>query len=183
MSKKAIQILLTFCPFLLSAQSDCLRSESTFPGEIVVHEYNTAYYFDTEVFDFPVFKIWIIKTGDRIWSIPGGVTNEKVIMQSDRTLAPPDTFRFERFIKTTGKNTKWQLTRFFGDIYQVWQIVETRYAVVLLEVRIYRGIYQGWPDDYMNALAYKTDRVKVLAKIEKYRCKDRDAGRKKAGVN
>lgn len=191
MFKRQVQFFLVFCPFLLQAQPDCLRSESTFVGEIVTHEYNTAYYTDLDTFDFPVKKVWRTQRSNRVWTIPGELTDEKIVMQADRTLAPPDTFRFERFIKSTGKRSVFQLTRFFGDIYQVWKISFTSYAwprqhttlIIPVEIRTFEQIYTDWPDDFMKDGAYKTDPKKVLAKIEKYRCKDFDAGRRKAGAN
>lgn len=185
MPKKAIQILLILLPFLSQAQTDCIRSQALLTGEFLRYDYPTAYYVDDDTFDFPLLKIWKGQSGDRIWVVPTRFSEEKIVVQADRSLAPPDTFRFERFVKTTGKRTIWQLTHFFGDIYQVWQLVETHYTALFLplEVRTFRGIYQGWPDDYMNEFAYKTDRSKVAEKIEKYRCKDYDAGRRKAGEN
>lgn len=190
MPKKAIQILLILLPFLSQAQTNCIRSQALVTGEFLRYDYPTAYYVDDDTFDFPLLKIWKGQSGDRIWVVPTRFSEEKIVVQADRSLAPPDTFRFERFVKTTGKETVWQLTRFFGDIYQVWQIVETKYAtarqhttlLLPIEVRIFRGIYQGWPDDFMKDGAYKTNQEQVLKQIEKYRCKDLDAGKRRAGT-
>lgn len=191
MHKKAIQILLTFLPFLSQAQPDCIRSQALIVGELLRYDYPTDYYIDGDTFDFPLFKIWKWQDGDRVWNVPTRFPEEKVVIQADRTLAAPDTFRFERFVKATSKSTQHQLTRFFGDIYQVWKISNTTYAwsgqhttlLIPVEVRTFERTFIGWPDDYMSDSAYKTNQEQVLKQIEKYRCKDYDAGRRKAGAN
>lgn len=190
MLRKAIQIFLTLFPLLSQAQTDCIRSQALLAGELLRYDYPTDYYIDGDTFDFPLFKIWKGQTGDRVWTVSTRFPEEKVVVQADRTLAAPDTLRFERFIKANGKSKQYQLTRFFGDIYQVWKITQTSYAwpgqhttiLIPVEVRTFERTFVGWPDDYMSESAYKTDRKKIAEKIEKYRCKDFDAGKRKAGV-
>lgn len=189
--KSSIRVLFLLLPLLSQAQSNCIRSQALLAGEFLRYDYPTGYYIDADTFDFPIFKIWRGQSGDRVWELPTRFAKECVVVQANRTLAAPDTFRFERFIKATGKSTQHQLTRLFGDIYQVWKITHTSYAwpgqhttlLLPVEVRTFERTYIGQPDDYMSATAYKTDQAKVLAKIEKYRCKDFDAGRRKAGAN
>lgn len=189
--KNLIKLLILLCPFLLHAQSDCVRPQILKIGEIFRYSYPTDYYTDSDTFDFPIYKVWRGQAGDRIWNLSIRFANEKVVTQPNHTLAAPDTLRFERFIKATGKSSQYQLTRFLGDIYQVWKISQTSYAwpgqhttlLIPIEVRTFERIYRGWPDDYMNSSAYKTDSKQVLKQIEKYRCKDYDAGRRKAGTN
>lgn len=190
MLKKSIKILLVLTTGSF-AQEPCLRYERTFTGQIITHEYSTAYYVDADTFDFPVRKVWRVQSGDKVWTLSGGLTDEKVVIQPNREFAPPDTLRFERYVKASDKKTVWQLTRFFGNIYQVWKISHTSYAwagqhttlLIPVEVRTFERTFVGWPDNYMSVVAYKTDEAKILARIEKYRCKDKDAGRRKAGVN
>lgn len=189
--RNLLKLFVFLCPIVLQAQSDCIRSQALLAGELLRYDYPTDYYIDGDTFDFPLFKIWKGQTGDRVWTVSTRFPEEKVVVQADRTLAAPDTLRFERFIKANGKSKQYQLTRFFGDIYQVWKITQTSYAwpgqhttlLIPIEVRTFERIYRGWPDDYMNSSAYKTDSKQVLKQIEKYRCKDYDAGRRKAGTN
>lgn len=194
MLKKVTKFLVTFLSLasLLSAQdSPCLRAEKAFAGEFIAHDYSTSYYFDLSIFDFPVRKIWRANGSESVWYIPGGFIAEKAVTTVGREFVYPDTFRFERFIKANGERQIWQLTRFYGNIYQVWQILETHYAwagthttlLLPIEVRCFKETFIGWPDDYMTEGAYKTDRRSLSAKLEKLRCKHNDAGRRKAGTN
>ena len=189
--RNLVKLLILLYPFLLNAQSDCIRSQALVAGAILRYDYPTDYYVDSDTFDFPIYKVWRGQAGDRVWNVTIRFPEEKVVIQADRTLAAPDTFRFERFVKATSKITQYQLTRFFGDIYQVWKISNTTYTwpmqhttlFIPVEVRTFERTFIGRPDDYMNASAYKTNQEQVLKRIEKYRCKDYDAGRRKAGVN
>ena len=191
MLKKTAKIFLLFLPFLSQAQPNCIRSQALLAGELLRYDYPMDYYIDGDTFDFPIFKIWKGQDGDRVWNVPTRFSEEKIVVQADRTLAAPDTLRFERFVKATSKSSQHQLTRFFGNVYQVWKISQTTYAwpgqhttlLIPVEVRTFERTFIGWPDDYMNDSAYKTNQEQVLKQIEKYRCKDYDAGRRKAGTN